>query len=84
MRREEPLNIPIERRSPNTGLLIFLSYHSVSVPIAKPKASLRQEYWCLENLLNTLNILNKENGNDDFDIVELESEMVHTLDLSKE
>jgi hypothetical protein len=32
----------------------------------------------------SLNILNKENGNDDFDIIELELEMVHTLDLSKE
>jgi hypothetical protein len=32
----------------------------------------------------SLNILNKENGNDDVNIIELEFEMVHTLDLSKE
>lgn len=48
VRREDPLNIPIERRSPKTGLFIFLSYYSVNVPIAKPKTSLCQEYWCLE------------------------------------
>jgi hypothetical protein len=44
----------------------------------------RPHYAKKTGVFEYLNILNKENGNDDFDVIELELEMFHTLDLSKE
>jgi hypothetical protein len=44
----------------------------------------RPHYAKKTSVFEYLNILNKENGNDAFDVVGLEFEMVDTLDLSKE